>query len=179
MRMYSVKDGTTASSHSAPTKDFSFEASISRSFRIDFGERRRIVARSPDRVGVYERIEALLRVRAQFDVGRARILFQMIEPRRAGNGNDVVAFREQPGERQLRHGAIVFARDSRESVEQFQILRKILALETRHGEANVLRRQRGDIANGTWKKAARQRREGDEGDTHLLASVEDGDFGVP
>src|SRR5258706_11736804 len=148
MRMYSVKDGTTASSHSVPTKDFSFEASISRSFRIDFGERRRIVARSADGGGIYQRIEALQRVRAQFDVGRARILFEMVEPRCAGNGNDVVALRKQPSERQLRHGAIVLASEGRESIEQSQILREILALEARHGEADVLRRQRGDVANG-------------------------------
>src|SRR5258706_5834711 len=98
MRMYSVSDGTTASSHSAHTKDFSFEASISRSFRIDFGERRRIVARSADGGGIYQRIEALLRVGAQCDVGRARILFQMVEPRRARDGNNVIAPRKQPGE---------------------------------------------------------------------------------
>src|SRR5258705_7590825 len=149
MRMYSVKDGTTASSHSAPTKDSSFEASISRSFRIDFGERRRIVARSADGGGIYQRIEALQRVRAQFDVEGTRILFQMIEPRRGGVGNVVVAFRKQPSERQLRHGAIVFACERRESIEQAQILRKILALKARHGEAGVVRGERGDVANGT------------------------------
>src|SRR5258705_3507868 len=118
MRMYSVKDGTTASSHSAPTKDFSFEASISRSFRIDFGERRRIVARSADGAGVYQRIEALQCVRAQFDVEAARILFQMIKPRRARDGNDMIAPRKQPCECQMCHGAIVFARERREAVEQ-------------------------------------------------------------
>ena len=74
--------------------------------------------------------------------------------------------------------AVVLARDRREAVEQLQIAREVLALEARHGEADVLGRQRRDIAHAAGEKAARDRAEGDEGDAQLPAGVEHGDLGV-
>src|SRR5437016_5333409 len=106
MRMYSVIEGTTESSHSPLTNDFSFETSISSSFSIDLAEGRLVVARACDRLGVDERVEPGDRFRAQPNLRRAHVICQMIEPRSARNGDDVIALRQHPGERQLRGRAV-------------------------------------------------------------------------
>src|SRR3954467_2550266 len=106
MRMYSVIEGTTESSHSPFTKDFSFETSISSSFRIDLAEGRLVVARACDRFGVDERVEPGDRFRAQTNLRRANVICQMIEPRSARNGNDVLALGQDPSKSQLRNSAV-------------------------------------------------------------------------
>ena len=85
---------------------------------------------------------------------------------------------QQPGERQLRHGAIILARDSRKAVEQLEILLEMLALEARHGEADVLGRKRGCVAQIAGEKPTRQRAESDERCANLSASVQGRYLGI-
>src|ERR1051326_3554635 len=96
--MYSMSEGTTASSHILSTNCFSRESSTAVAFRIDFGKLSRIVARPGNRLWVHERFDLFHRTRQEAHVRCARVLRQMIQPRGCGNGDDVRRLLEQPRE---------------------------------------------------------------------------------
>src|SRR5690242_16525938 len=141
MRIYSTNEGITASSQICCTKCFSLLASISGTFGVDLRERRGIVTRAANGVCVDQRVHALKRAGEQPHVAGRGIFGKMIEPGGSGDRDDLWRFREQPSQRQLSHAAIILARDDRKTIQQPEIAREILALETRHGQANVLGRE--------------------------------------
>ena len=58
---------------------------------------------------------------------RARVLFQVIEPRRAGNRDDVRRLRQHPGERQLAHRAALLARECRSPSSSARFFGEVIA----------------------------------------------------
>ena len=90
-----------------------------------------------------------------------------------------VALRQQPGQRQLRHRAALLAGDvptARRAAARFR--GEVLPLKAGHRQADVLRRQRRDVAQLAGQEAAREWTEGDERDAQLAAGVEHRDFGI-
>ena len=123
-------------------------------------------------------IHCVQRRLAQVDAGRADVFLQVIDLGRAWNRNDVVAPREQPGQRELRHRAAGLARNRRVGAQQPKIGREVFVVEARELPADVGRMQRGWIAEPAGQEPARERAEGHEGRADRPACVEDRDFCV-
>jgi hypothetical protein len=88
----------------------------------------------------------------QFHHRSAEILFQVRRAGGAGNGHQVLAARQHPGQRQLRHGRVRCAREPRIFIEQLQIRGVRRRRESRHRAAQILGVQRGDLTQGTGEK---------------------------
>ena len=104
---------------------------------------------------------------------RPQILIEIFAPLRAGNGHDVLALREHPGQRELRRRAALLARNALDTFEQRQILVEILALETRRLPPVVVLRQVAGRLEAPGQEAAPERAIGDEADAELAAGGED------
>jgi hypothetical protein len=103
---------------------------------------------------------------------RPQILVEIFSPLRAGNGHDVLALREHPGQRELRRSAPLLARESFDAIEQREVLVEILALEARRLPAVVVLRHVGARLEAPGQKAAPERAMGDEADAELPAAGE-------
>ena len=66
------------------------------------------------------------------------VFFQILAALRAGNGNDIVALRQQPGKSELPRSTFLFLRYKLDSSDEIEILLKIFALETRRKSAIVV-----------------------------------------
>ena len=76
-------------------------------FGVDFRKSRRSVTRSGDGIRIDQRIQTFDSLLAKFNAKRLQIFPQMIDSRGSGYDMDMVALRQHPGERELRHRAVV------------------------------------------------------------------------
>src|SRR5436309_651593 len=106
---------------------------------------------------------------AQHDRGTGRILLQIAHPLRAGNGHDVFALRQHPGQRELRRRAPLGARQLLDARHQLEVLREVLTLKAGIAAPPVVR---GEVLVAPYlarEEAAPQRAVGDEADAQLPA----------
>src|SRR3954447_14864663 len=85
----------------------------------------------------------------------------------AGNRDDVVALREDPGDRQLRGRHAFRARDFFDAADQIEIAFEVLALEARRLAAVVGWFEGVDPLEGAVEESASDGRVGDEADAQL------------
>src|SRR5258708_13452324 len=74
-------------------------------------------------------VDAAQVLRCQFYFQGADVFFQIFAALGAGNGDDVLALREEPGQSQLAWGALFFFGDFFHALYQRQVLLKIFSLE--------------------------------------------------
>src|SRR3977135_2935290 len=86
---------------------------------------------------------------------------------------DVVAARQEPGARDLRHGHAALLRSRLERPKQRQVLLEVAFLETWMGRAGVARNEIVTLAKAAAQEAAAERRVGDEPDAELFQSRQD------
>src|SRR3989442_9505879 len=77
--------------------------------------------------------------RTEINGGGRDVLLQVAPPLGAGDGNDVLALREQPGERELRRRATLLYRQLLHLRDEVQVLREVRALEARVVAAPIIR----------------------------------------
>src|SRR5688572_14221636 len=88
---------------------------------IDLRLRRRVVARSRDSAWVDQLVQPLAGRGVQLDIDGARILLEMVEPRRSRDRNDVLALRKQPRQYQLRHRAVALTGNRGQGREEIKV----------------------------------------------------------
>src|SRR5204862_3579835 len=76
-------------------------------------------------------IDAREILRRELHVERAQILFEILAALRARDGNDVAALRKHPCQCQLRRRAVLLGRDPVDLIDELQVLREIVSLESR------------------------------------------------
>ena len=109
----------------------------------------------------------------QRNLQRSEILVEIFASLRAGNGHDVLALREHPGQGELRRRAAFVARNGLDPFEQPEILVEILALKPRRLPAVVVLRQVRVRLEAPRQEAASERAIGDEADAELAAGGEE------
>src|SRR5262245_34096729 len=77
-------------------------------------------------------------VGGQRDVDGGDVLLEIAPPLGAGDRDDVVAARQDPGERQLAGGDGLVPRDGREVLDEREVLGEVVALEARREPAEVV-----------------------------------------
>ena len=97
----------------------------------------------------------------------------------AGDRHDVVALRQDPGERQLRRRATFLFRDLPDAINEGQVPGQIITLESRRGAAVVIGREIIECLDLTSEEAATERAIGYETDAEFTAGWEDLILGVP
>src|SRR3954451_12640082 len=103
-------------------------------------------------------------VTGQLHVGRRHVLLEVGAALRAGDGDDVLALVQHPGERELARGHALVGGELLEPADEVEVLLEVLALEARR-EATVV--VLGEIVGGldrAREEAAAERGVGDEAD---------------
>ena len=95
----------------------------------------------------------------------------------AGDGDDVIAFVQQPGQRELRRGAARLSRYRLVGGQQLQVGRVVGGVKTRHGVTDVFDFQRGHVQLA-GEETTRHRAEGHKSHTQLAAGLQHGNLGV-
>ncbi len=78
---------------------------------------------------------------SQFDFQCGGIFFKILAPLRAGDRNDVLTLRKQPGEGELTGSAFLFLGNGLDAANQVEILLKIFSLESRRIPAIIVGRK--------------------------------------
>src|SRR5437867_669370 len=107
------------------------------------------------------------------DRERARVLLEVRPPLGPRDGDDVLALREHPGERELRGLAALARRERFEVAHEVEILLEVLALEAGREAAVVVGREVLEALDLPGQEAAPERAVGDEADPELATGGED------
>jgi hypothetical protein len=94
---------------------------------------------------------------SQFEFQCAGILFQILAPLRAGDRNDILALRKQPGEGELTGHAFLLFGNELDAANEVEILLKILSLESWRIPAKVVGRKILETLDLASKKTAAKR----------------------
>src|SRR5688500_17201397 len=103
----------------------------------------------------------------QRDIQRAEVFLEELPALRSRDRNDVLALRQQPGERELRWRATLLAREVLDAAHQVEVLLEVLSLESGIDAAIVVRRQVLERPEAAGEKPATQRTVRDESDAEL------------
>src|SRR6478735_3076927 len=135
------------------------------------------IARAGCDVPRHELIQTCKIVGRELNLQRGDVLLEVFAPLGSWDRHDVVAFRQHPGERELCGLAVLFLRHGLDARHELQVLRKVVALETRAGTAVVIGREivLGDLSG---EKPTAERAIGHEADTKLSARRNDFVLGV-
>src|ERR1051325_148024 len=106
------------------------------------------------------------------------VLLDVAAAFRSGNRDDILALRQDPGERELRRGTLLFPRHRLHRVGERQIALEVLALKARIVAAVIVRREVLGLLEPAAQESAPQRAVGDETDPQLAAGREDLLLGV-
>jgi len=79
----------------------------------------------------HELIQTCKIVGRELNLQRGDVLLEIFPPLGSWDRNDVVAFRQHPGERELCRLAFLFLGNRLDARQELQVLRKVVALETR------------------------------------------------
>src|SRR6266550_3032836 len=112
------------------------------------------------------------------NIERSDIFLQIFAPFRAGNRDDVVALRENPGKGQLRRRALFLVRDFFDAFHEIQIALKIFALKSRCRAPVIVLWQILWLLNLSSEKPAAERTVRHEADAKLAADAKNFGFGV-
>src|SRR5690606_3627271 len=101
-----------------------------------------------------------------------RVLLQISNALRAGDGDDVLALRKHPGERQLSRRNAFLLRDLLDLLDQIQVALEVLALKARRAPAIVVFRQVLEPLEPARQEPAPQGTVGDEADAQFAYRIE-------
>src|SRR2546425_7069671 len=110
--------------------------------------------------------EILLR---EIDRQRLHVLLEIGAPLGPRDGEDVLALREEPGERELGRGGALLPRDLFDPAHETEIVLEIALLEARMLTASVVFRHVPGLLDSRAQEATPDGRVGDEGDAELAA----------
>src|SRR5581483_9677767 len=109
----------------------------------------------------------------ELDLARGGVLLEVRPPPSARNGNDVVAAREHPRDRDLRRRCVLRLRDLLDALGELHVALEVLALEARVVAPEVVVVQLVRRGEATGEEAAAEWAVRDEPDAELAQRVED------
>src|SRR5215210_8672616 len=115
---------------------------------------------------------------AQLYLQRAEILFEISALLRTGNGDDVSALRQQPGQRELRRRALLAPGDLLHPSNQVEIALEVLALEPRRVAPVIVLRQVFECPETSGQKSSPERAVGHKPDAQLATQGQHLIFGI-
>ena len=116
--------------------------------------------------------------RSQYDVRRAKIIIEVHSRLCAGDGDDVVAHRQRPGDQELRERAALCPRQIAQALDERQVVPGIVALKPRERAPAVGGGQLVCRGNGPGEKAASERAVGDEPNAEFAAGRQQFGLGI-
>ena len=116
--------------------------------------------------------------RAEVEVRPGGAFLQMLGRPRAGNGDDVRGFGEDPGDRESGRRDVPGMSQRKKGLEPVPVPAPIQPPEARVGVAEVLGLEGFDVLQPPGESAARDRREGDQQRVRLGAGLNEPEFGV-
>src|SRR5439155_706714 len=125
------------------------------------------------------RLEVAQVLVGQLDVEHRDVRLEVPDPGRAGDGNDVLALRQHPRERDLRGGAALRGCELLDSLDQLEVLLEVLALEARVVAPEIAFLEVVGRADPPGEEAAAKRAVGDEADAELADRRQDLILDVP
>src|SRR3989475_10509698 len=117
--------------------------------------------------GRHDRVDRRQVLGRERDRERARVLLEVRPPLGPRDGDDVLALREHPGERELRGLAALARREPLEVAHEVEILLEVLALEAGREAAVVVGREVLEALDLPGQEAPPERAVGDEADPEL------------
>src|SRR5215216_76954 len=111
-----------------------------------------------------ERLEVLV---AQLHGERADVLLEVTAPLRARDGNDVLALRVHPRERDLGRRGVLLGRQRVDPLDDRDVRLEVVSLHARLAPAEVVLRELVERAQPAGQEAAAERAVGHEADTEL------------
>src|SRR5512146_2369487 len=103
------------------------------------------------------RVDARQFGRAERDGNRCSILLQVLAALGAGDGHDIPALVQEPGERDLGSRDAPLSGDALHRLHEIQVLPEVLTLEARHVAPPIVGREIVELPESTGEKAAAER----------------------
>lgn len=141
---------------------------------VNENSRRRIPI--PRKVRIFGKSPQLLHLLlAQLDVDGPRILLEVLDGARAGNGNKILPLGGHPGQTDLRgRGVMSFGHDGNLVHEGLDLEEVVWVGELGHLAAEVVGAEVVEGLDGAGEEAAADGAVGDDGDAELATGLEDG-----
>ena len=117
--------------------------------------------------------EAIQVLRAEAEGDRGNVLFQVLDALGAGDGYEVIALMEHPGDRELGRGDALLGRESLDPLDELQVVREVLLAEAGLAAAKVGFRQALQVADMTGQEPVPQWGVRHEPDTELAQETQD------
>ena len=115
---------------------------------------------------------------AQLNAVGGGVLLHTRDPLGSGDRRDVVALREQPGQRHLRRCGARLGGDGLDLIDDVQVALEVLAREARVGFAPVIVRELIGRADLPGEETVAERRLGDEADAQLAQQRQEPSFRI-